>query len=362
MSPIRVLIIDDSAAIRRLLWDILSSDPAINVVGTAPNAAVAMEKLGQVAPDVITLDVEMPDVTGLELLAKIRAVQPRLPVIMFSSLTQKAAATTLEALALGATDYVTKPANTGSRESSAAHVREQLIPKIKTFGTARHAPALSRETAPLPRLTPRAARAAPEVLVVGSSTGGPNALADVFGSLPPELNIPILIVQHMPPLFTQLLAERLTAKGPLRFREARGGEILKAGDCLIAPGDFHMRVERFGSNRQVGVRLEQTAPENSCRPAVDVLFRSAADVYGNRALALVLTGMGQDGLKGAEALHTRGAQIIVQDEATSVVWGMPGFIARAGLADSILPLRDIAPELCRRLRQDVSKHAAGGVQ
>ncbi|HEY6924315.1 MAG TPA: CheB methylesterase domain-containing protein, partial [Steroidobacteraceae bacterium] len=174
--------------------------------------------------------------------------------------------------------------------------------------------------------------------------------------------VPVLIVQHMPPLFTQLLAERLTAKGPLRFREARSGEVLRTGDCLIAPGNYHMRVERFGLHKQVRVPLEQTPPENSCRPAVDVLFRSIAEVYGGHALAVVLTGMGQDGLKGVEKLHALGAQTLVQDEATSVVWGMPGFIARAGLADGVLPLPELAPEVLRRLDPQIDQIAIGGAR
>lgn len=347
--PARVLIIDDSAAVRRLLTDILSGDPLVNVAGVAPNATVAMEKLAELSPDVITLDVEMPDVNGLELLARIRSVAPRLPIIMFSSLTQKAAATTLEALALGATDYVTKPAQTGSREASVAQVRDQLIPKIKALAMqdAEPRPARARVTPPRPPVPDASAR--PEILAVGASTGGPNALVDLFGALPAELPVPVVIVQHMPPVFTGLLAERLTAKGPLRFHEARDGDVLQPGQAWIAPGNYHMRIERTARQPAPVIRLGQEAPENSCRPAVDVLFRSVADAYGENALAVVLTGMGQDGLKGAERLRARGARIIVQDEATSVVWGMPGFVARAGLAESVLPLPEIAGEIRRRM-------------
>jgi two-component system, chemotaxis family, protein-glutamate methylesterase/glutaminase len=271
-------------------------------------------------------------------------------VIMFSSLTQKAAATTLEALALGATDYVTKPAQTGSREASAAHVRDQLIPKIKAFGGTRALSTLTPDRQKVTRLwsAPRVTRAPIEVIVVGASTGGPNALADIFGALPADLPVPVLIVQHMPPVFTQLLAERLTGRGPLKFHEAKDGDVLRPGEVWIAPGNYHMRVERLGAQLHNVVRLDQGPPENSCRPAVDVLFRSAAEIYGDRALAVVLTGMGQDGLKGAEKLRAGGAQIIAQDERTSVVWGMPGFVARAGLAESVLPLDEIAREMTHR--------------
>lgn len=343
-----MLIIDDSAAVRRLLTDILSGDPAVEVAGVAPNAAIAMDKLAELSPDVITLDVEMPDVNGLELLSKIRAVAPRLPIIMFSSLTQKAAATTLEALALGATDYVTKPAQTGSREASVAQVREQLIPKIKALAI-QDSPRIGRSRVTALRPLVPDADSRPEILAVGASTGGPNALVDLFGALPADLPVPVVIVQHMPPVFTRLLAERLTAKGPLRFHEAQEGDVLRPGEAWIAPGNFHMRIERTARQSAPVVRLNQEAPENSCRPAVDVLFRSVADAYGDSALAVVLTGMGQDGLKGAEKLRAQGSRIIVQDEGTSVVWGMPGFVARAGLAENVLPLPEIAGEIRRRV-------------
>jgi two-component system chemotaxis response regulator CheB len=355
---IRVLVIDDSAVVRRLLTQILDSDPLIAVVGTAPDAQIAMEKIAQLAPDVVTLDVEMPEVSGLELLARIRRHHPKLPVIMFSSLTQRAAGITLEALALGATDYVTKPTQTGSRENSEAHVREQLIPKIKALGGGRIATfarsAAAQPAKPLARRT----TVPVNVVAVGASTGGPNALATLFGALPADLPVPVLITQHMPPLFTRLLAERLTASGPLRFKEAGDGDVLEAGTVLIAPGDYHMKLE--SSAGVIRISLDQGAPENSCRPAVDVLFRSAARIYGAGTLAIVLTGMGQDGLKGAELLRAQGAQIVVQDEASSVVWGMPGFIARAGLADAILPLERIAGELLRRVPTPAAPSRAAG--
>jgi two-component system, chemotaxis family, protein-glutamate methylesterase/glutaminase len=366
MSQVKVLIIDDSSAVRHLLTDILRSDPAINVVGVAANAVVALQKLRELAPDVVTLDVEMPDVSGLELLVQIRKLEPRLPVIMFSALTQRAAATTLEALALGATDYVTKPAQTGSREASAAHVREQLIPKIKTLGVSKALPARRGMSEPQPLLKRAPARpaghdeSAVDAIVIGSSTGGPNALAVLLAGLPADLPVPVLIAQHMPPVFTQLLAERLTALGSLRVYEAKNGDKPVPGGAWIAPGDYHMRLERSGARRQLSVTLDQSPPENSCRPAVDVLFRSAADACGGRVLAIVLTGMGQDGTKGGEILRKAGAAIIAQDEASSVVWGMPGQVVRAGLAESILPLKDIAADIKRRLhRRQMAVPAAG---
>jgi two-component system chemotaxis response regulator CheB len=268
---------------------------------------------------------------------------------MFSALTQRAAATTLDALARGATDYVTKPAGTGSREASIEQVRTQLIPKIKALGAPREQRTPVRAgSEPKPGcVKPAPAGGRIDIVAVGSSTGGPNALAELFKGIPATFQAPIVIAQHMPPLFTQLLAERLTAHCPLEFREAKDGDLLAPGLAYIAPGDHHMRVVRDGNT--VRIALDKEAPENSCRPAVDVLFRSVAAACGSRSLAVVLTGMGQDGLRGCEMIDARGGQIIVQDEASSVVWGMPGFVARAGLAQKILPLDAIAGEILRRV-------------
>ncbi len=364
MKPFRVLIVDDSTPIRTMLSGILSEESDIEVVGTAGSGAVALAKLAQLNPTVVTLDVEMPDMSGLDILAEIRKVAPRLPVIMFSSLTVKAGATTLEALARGASDYVTKPPPGGTLASSIEHVRTQLLPRIRGLGP-RQLPALvplkdtpskgamlaAMPVTPLGAPTGMAAIPGlrPDILAIGSSTGGPNALAELFGALNAPLPVPIVLVQHMPPLFTRLLAERLAATSPVKFREAQHGDVLKPGDALIAPGDYHMRLER--GNGRINVVLDQAPPENSCRPAVDVLFRSVAQAYGSRAMALVLTGMGQDGLLGCQDIRARGGQIVVQDEATSVVWGMPGFVAKAGLAHATLPLPHIAAELRRRFGQ-----------
>jgi len=348
----RVLVVDDSAAVRSLLSDILKADPEIELVGAAANAAIALSKIQSAAPDVVTLDVEMPDVNGLELLARIREVAPRLPVIMFSALTQRAAATTLEALARGASDYVTKPSGTGSREASIEQVRSQLIPKIKTL--TRHLadtpPARPAPPAALRARDPAAGqvRSCPriEVVAVASSTGGPNALAQLFQDIPQNFPLPVVVVQHMPPLFTRLLAERLSSTCHLRFKEAADGEPLRAGEVYIAPGDYHMALRREAS--EVRVVLNREPAENSVRPAADVLFRSVAAAYGARAMGVVLTGMGQDGLRGCELLRGAGAWIVAQNEASSVVWGMPGFVVRAGLADRVLPLSEIAAEVLLR--------------
>jgi two-component system chemotaxis response regulator CheB len=383
MSPIRVLIVDDSVVVRRLLSDLLSSDPELEVAGVASDGHSALAKIQASPPDLVTLDVEMPGLDGLKTLAAIRASQPKLPVIMFSALTERAARTTLEALSLGATDYVTKPSDVTSLAAALVQVREQLVPKIKAlcalpkprprplavpFVTA--TPSLAAPTAapltPSLRAPAPLATAAPrvtgevELVVIGSSTGGPNALATLLPRLPRSLSTPILITQHMPPVFTRQLAARLGALSGLEVREATGGEALTPGSVWIAPGDFHLVVRRDGQS--VRLAVHQGPPENSCRPSVDVLFRSAAEVYGGRTLAVVLTGMGQDGLRGCQRIREAGGQVVVQDEVTSVVWGMPGFVARAGLANAVVPLDTIDAEITRRLKFGARGRAAPTVR
>lgn len=366
MPPIRVLIVDDSVVVRRLLSDLLSADPELEVAGVATDGHSALAKIQASPPDVVTLDVEMPGLDGLKTLAAIRASQPKLPVIMFSALTERAARTTLEALSLGATDYVTKPSDVNSLAAALVQVREQLVPKIKALcarakprpkplatplgmapatrftSISPPMPASLRAPAPMPRVAGEV-----EVVVIGASTGGPNALAAVLPRLPRDLAAPVLITQHMPPVFTRQLAARLAALSGLEVREAAGGEALTPGSVWIAPGDFHMVVRRDGAS--VRLALHQGSPENSCRPSVDVLFRSAVEVYGGRTLAVVLTGMGQDGLRGCQRIREAGGQVVAQDEATSVVWGMPGNVARAGYASAVLPLGEIGGAVRARL-------------
>jgi two-component system chemotaxis response regulator CheB len=352
VAKIRILIVDDAVVFRRLLSDELSKDPALEVVGTAANGKIALQRLPQVNPDLVILDVEMPELDGLQTLKELRKTYPRLPVIMFSALTERGAEATLDALALGATDYFTKPTSGCGVDASLQVIREQLVPEIKALcaaALARAAPPKPTAPQPLGKSTPGlATRTTPvDVVAIGTSTGGPNALAELFGQLPAGFPVPMLLVQHMPPMFTRLLAERLTAHSALRVEEASPGGVLQPGHAWVAPGDYHMLVVRDG--RQLRVRTNQDPPENSCRPAADVLFRSVAQTFGPAALAVILTGMGQDGLRGCEAIRDAGGQVLAQDEATSVVWGMPGAVARAGLADRVLPLSMIAGEIVRRV-------------
>ncbi len=354
MRKIRVMVVDDAVVVRRIVTDVLAADPDIEVVGTAPNGRLALAKLAQLAPDLITLDIEMPELDGLETLVELRKSHPRLPVIMFSTLTERGASATLEALARGASDYVTKPANVGSVTLAKERIRDELIPKIRAL-CGRMAlppkpvvpvvPAAPRQANPV--VTPRPALPQRmDVLVIGVSTGGPNALAELIPKLPAEFPMPIAIVQHMPPVFTKFLADRLASSSKLAVREGEEGGVLEPGVVWVAPGNYHMVLRRDGD--QVRIALNQAPPENSCRPAVDPLFRSAVELFGNRTLGLILTGMGQDGLIGAGAIRTAGGQVLAQDEATSVVWGMPGAVAGAGLADLILPLDRIVGELVQR--------------
>ncbi|MBT5472130.1 MAG: chemotaxis response regulator protein-glutamate methylesterase [Nitrospina sp.] len=360
MRKIKVLVVDDAVVVRKIVTDTLGSDPELEVIATAANGKIALQKIPLLKPDILTLDIEMPEMDGLETLAEARKLYKDLPIIMFSTLTERGGAKTLEALSLGATDYVTKPANVGSVSVAMQRIRDELIPKIKMFCSKKAG--LEAPVAAIPKpvaktsapVIKRPARPRPpnqkiDILAIGVSTGGPNALAEFFPTLPADLPVPVVVVQHMPPFFTKLLAERLSAKSPLEIREGKAGEKLEPGHAWIAPGDFHMVLE----NKADGVYLKtnQEPQENSCRPAVDPLFRSVSEIYGPRVLSVIFTGMGQDGMKGCEQVKEKGGYVIVQDEETSVVWGMPGFVARAGLADEILPLNQIGPKIVAMLRK-----------
>jgi two-component system chemotaxis response regulator CheB len=345
VGPIAVLVVDDSVVVRRIMTNVLSADPGLRVVGTAASGRSALEKIEELKPEILILDIEMPDMDGLETLRHLRRLHPRLPVIMFSTLTERAAAATLEALSLGARDYVTKPGNTAGGAATLEAVRSQLVPKIKALVRREPRTPQPAPTAPPPALADRrSARAGPhELLVIGASIGGPDAVAAVVRALPDDLPVPVAIVQHMPPVFTRLFAQRMDRASGLAVVEGQPGMRLAPGLVVVAPGDSHLLVT--DGRRGPVVATNQEARQNGCRPAVDVLFGSAAAVFGDRVLACVLTGMGRDGLDGSHRLHAAGAEIVVQDAATSVVWGMPGAVATAGLADRVLPLDRIAADL-----------------
>lgn len=355
MPKIRVLVVDDAVVVRKLITETLRRDLELEVVGVAANGKIALQKIPQVNPDVLTLDIEMPELDGLATLREVRKLYPKLPVIMFSTLTQKGAVATLDALSLGASDYVTKPANVGSVTEAMERLERDLIPKIKVhcrpllFAGAAHESTKSPSRPVLfpPQLAPRTGPI--EVVCLGTSTGGPNALAEVFSGLPAGFPVPIVMVQHMPPLFTAMLAERLTAHSQVPCHEGVEGQVIESGHAYLAPGGRHMEVQRLGT--RTVLRLHDGPPENSCRPAVDVLFRSVVTVYGGAVLGVVMTGMGQDGLRGCEIIREHRGHIVVQDEATSIVWSMPGCVAKAGYADKTVPVNQISGEITRRVHE-----------
>jgi two-component system, chemotaxis family, protein-glutamate methylesterase/glutaminase len=347
MGKIRILVVDDSVVVRRLVADLLSSDPLLEVVASAPNGRVALAKLPQVNPDLVILDVVMADMDGLETLTELRKTYPRLPVIMLSALTERGAAVTLEAIARGATDYVAKPTTLGGRSGGTDTLRDQLISKIKGLCPA-NGSVVSPTVAERPAQRAWTLGDAVNLVAIGTSTGGPNALSDLLITLPADFPVPIVIVQHMPPLFTKFLADRLASKCRIRVDEGVEGGLLRPGHAWIAPGGYHMTLVR--ESDVVRLALNQNPPENSCRPAIDVLFRSAAEVFGASTLGVVLTGMGFDGLRGSERICAAGGRVLVQDPATAVVATMPGAIVQAGLADRVLPLDQIGAEIVRRAR------------
>ncbi|MBX2820042.1 MAG: chemotaxis response regulator protein-glutamate methylesterase [Rhodothermaceae bacterium] len=384
---IKILIVDDSVLARRLISSALEEEPALEVVGTAVNGVNALKKVELLKPDLVIMDVEMPEMDGVEALKVIKQRHPNIAVIMFTSLSEASSEKTLEALESGAEDYVAKPTGANGVEEVKMLTRSSLVPKIMALrGNLRgskaepsnkvDAPAPSSPPHPAPprrftsstppvrkpekaetkpvkpagtptRLTTNKLRAPVKILVIGVSTGGPNALAKLIPTIPASIPVPVLIVQHMPAAFTTTLAKRLDGASDLSVKEARAGEVVTPGVVRIAPGGFHMIVEKKGGG--VVLNLNEDPPEQGCRPAVDVLFRSVAEVYGKHALAVILTGMGKDGLNGSEAIIDQGGSLFAQDEASSVVWGMPGAVTRAGLVDKVIPLDRIGYEIMLRI-------------
>ncbi len=359
----RVLIVDDSVVFRKILGEALGKHPGISVVGTACNGKEAVRKARLLKPDLMILDVEMPEMDGLATLDELRKQRLKPGVIMFSTLTSAGAKTTIEALSKGAFDFVPKPTGTGAFAQSVKRIQQELIPKIEAFGQnrngnrkiasnrgpARPMPAAKARRRPsaslrnnhqvqrnIRKFAGKALNFKAEAVAIGVSTGGPNALNQVIPRFPSTFRLPVFLVQHMPPVFTSQLASRLNQKSKIRVVEAQDGMQVRPGTVYVAPGDYHMEVTR--KNKAKIIRLNQDPPVNSCRPAVDVLFRSVAEVYGERVVAAVLTGMGQDGFEGAKLLKKKGARIIAQDRQTSVVWGMPKLIVEAGIADRVVPL------------------------
>ncbi len=342
-----MLICDDSAVIRGAIARILEADPMIRVVARAGNGQAALDALKLHDIDVVVLDIEMPVMDGLTALPLMLKARPGLAVIMASTLTARGADVSMRAMRLGAADYVPKPS--AMQVAGDARFGPELIAKIQGLTKLRRravAGTTKAPEAPAPALRP-GPRQAPLLLAIGSSTGGPNALFTLVQSLSPKLAVPVIITQHMPPAFTPLLAEHLDKLGILPCHEAREGSRLIPGQILLAPGDFHLMVRRDGAG--MTAHLSQAQPENFCRPAVDPMLRAASAATDGRVLVVILTGMGADGMEGTRAVVEQGGAALVQDEATSVVWGMPGAVARAGLAHAVLPLKQIGPRVLTML-------------
>jgi len=364
-STIRALVVDDSALYRKFVTSVLSEIPDVEVIGTAPNGRIGFEKIQSLKPDLITLDIEMPELDGLGLLRELSAAGIELPTIMISSLTADGASATNTALQLGAFDFVLKPVGKGPEESR-EQLKQDLAPKIKASltslrGKKRTAAGSARSQSSVEEVIRQMAKRAgkprpkPEILGIGVSTGGPVALNQVIPKLPADFPCPILLVQHMPPMFTKSLADDLNRKSAIEVLEAEAGMVPTAGQVLIAPGGSQMRVVKM--NDRPVIRITEDPPERNCRPAVDYLFRSIAHAYGDRAVGAIFTGMGDDGTLGCKLMKRAGAMIITQDEATCVVYGMPRSVFEAGISDQVVSLENLAGSLVASTKRTTGQGA-----
>jgi len=340
-----------------LISSALNDIDDIEVIGTAASGAAALGLLSSNTPDAVILDYEMPGMNGVETLKKIREVHASLPVIIFSGISEHGVRVTIEALAAGASDFVSKPTSDGPGLKTI--VLEELAPKLYALCRRNLKQSLQMALkASSGCLRAERPHEKVRIVVIASSTGGPSALASLLSRMPANLPVPIAIVQHMPPVFTRSLAERLDAGSLLSVREAEAGDVLLPGQVGVAPGNYHMVLEATAFGPRVS--LNQNPPENSCRPSADVLFRSAAEQYGSGVLAVVLTGMGCDGLEGARAIVRAHGAVMAQDELSAVVGSMPKAVARAGLADTILPVDGLATELAKRALAHENQHEFRG--
>lgn len=368
-KKIKVLVVDDTIVYRKAISEIMETLPEVELVGVAHNGKIALSKIKTLKPDLITLDIEMPVMNGLEVLAEIQRLKLNVGAIMLSTLTSEGGDMTLKALELGAFDFILKPQSKNQTEGK-NEIKKLIHPMIKAYArsltaskllqtakktTPRKAPLrpLSKKTQPAPKTgagAKKAIRGKSEIIAIGISTGGPNALGQVLPLLPGDIGVPVLIVQHMPPVFTNSLASSLNKKCKLTVKEAENRDNLEDNTVYIAPGGKQMKLvaSADGTNRQI--KITNDPPENSCKPSVDYLFRSVADYYVGRTTAVIMTGMGSDGTKGLEILRNKGCYIIAQDEKTCVVYGMPKIPVETGLADCVSPLNKIADEIMKSLR------------
>jgi two-component system chemotaxis response regulator CheB len=343
----RLLIIDDSAVVRQVVTRTFAEEPSVEVVGVARDGKDGLDKIANLNPDVVVLDLEMPVMDGFETLSRIRQTDKALPVIVFSQLTEQSAAATIEALSLGATDFVLKPSSrvAGLVEDQ---ILEQLMPMINGLSLrTKTTPTVSKAAATTDGSVRRASKPLSPVdaVAIGISTGGPNALPEVIAELPVDFRIPIFILQHMPPMFTTMLADRLDRKSSVSVVEATHGELVEGGRVYVAPGGCNMTLQRAGDDARIVI--DDSPRSTSLRPSVDAFFVSAAEFYGAGAAAVVMTGMGDDGLHGCRAIDAAGGRIMVQTAATCVASRMPNAVAEAGLADSIEPLGEIGKQIAK---------------
>ncbi len=341
----KILIIDDSVVSRRLVTDALASTSGIETI-SAPSGKIGLNKIEQQLPDLVTLDVEMPEMNGIETLKKIRQKYPKLPVIMVSRLTEQGAAATIDALFFGANDYVAKPEAKGGISQAIRSIRQQLLPKINALCKSSSINTADNQVIVKQSGTQGSHLKTVKIIAIGSSTGGPNALETLLTGLAGHLTVTVVIAQHTLPVFSKHIASRLSDKTGLQVKQGQHGALLNSNDIWLAPGDQHMLL----NIKKQGIQLEtMCSTEQEAIPSVDRLFNSIANIYGAGVLAVVLTGMGKDGLDGCRSIRKCSGQILVQDEQSSVVWGMPGAVAKAGLADEILPLNSLAAAIINRL-------------
>ncbi|MDL2320797.1 chemotaxis response regulator protein-glutamate methylesterase [Desulfosarcina sp. OttesenSCG-928-B08] len=352
--PIRVLVVDDTVVYRKIVTDVLAALPGVTVVGSAHNGTAAIQKIGLLKPDLVTLDIEMPEKNGLEVLEYIRENAPGTGAIMLSTLTREGGAMTMKALELGAFDFIPKP-QSGTVAENRGKIADAIRPMLMAFRRGNQISRLTRhaphpEKSAVPPLPASLAKSRSEIVAIGISTGGPNALARMLPMLPKEMGVPIVIVQHMPPMFTQSLANSLDAKCNITVREAKQGEPLVSNTAFIAPGGKQMKIVAGADGKSRILKITDDPPENSCKPSADYLFRSVAHHYVGRATGVIMTGMGSDGTKGLQLMKQNGATIIAQNEATCVVFGMPKEPIETGLADVVLPLDQIAAMIVKTVR------------
>jgi len=365
-KPLRVLVVDDTVLYRKIVSDVIAALPGVEVVGSAHNGKAAIAKLASLKPDLLTLDIEMPEMNGLEVLDHIQRHAPHIGAIMLSTLTQEGGAMTMKALELGAFDFIPKPQSGGMAENR-AKIEAAIAPMLQAFRRSVRIPGIRKAKAPPAkaaalargpkpplaaqrRLPATVNRSKAEIIAIGISTGGPKALARMLPMIPKNIGVPIVIVQHMPPMFTSSLANSLAAKCQIAVREAKQGEAIEPNTALIAPGGKQMKIVAGADGKTRTIKITDDPPENSCKPSVDYLFRSVAHHYVGRATGVIMTGMGSDGTDGLKLMKQNGATIIAQDEASCVVFGMPKEAAESGLADAVVPLHQIADTIVKTVR------------